>query len=124
MRKLTWVPHWQHSSLLKGGVSPSDGRPIRTMRFRAAIDDRPHPQASARPFLSSLCWHSARTGVYGLLGYAAYELLGLKYRFYMRNSYLYDALNYDPGLEGLSEDISDNFERLDRERGSRQDKMG
>lgn len=81
-----------------------------------------HSQASARPFLSSLCWHSARTGVYGLLGYAAYELLGPKYRFHMRNSCFFDAICLDSGLEELEADIADNLGRLDRERDSRQDK--
>ncbi|KAH8783384.1 hypothetical protein F5883DRAFT_680607 [Diaporthe sp. PMI_573] len=81
-----------------------------------------HPQAAARPFLSSLFWHSARLGVYGLLGFTAHKLLGRRYRDYMRESFFFDAINFDPGLEEVVNDIDDNLDRLDRERDWWQDR--
>lgn len=75
-----------------------------------------HPQATQRPFFTSLAWHSARTGVYGLLGLTAYKLLAQHYRTHMLNSFTQDALDFDPGLDGLVQDINVNLKRLDRER--------
>lgn len=75
-----------------------------------------HPQATYRPYLSSLAWHSARVGIYGLLGLTAYELLAQRYRLHMMDAFVRDAVAYDPGLEEVEQDIHDNLARLDRER--------
>lgn len=60
-----------------------------------------HPQASLRPFLSSLAWHSSRVGLYGLIGLATYKLLGERYRSYMMDRSVEDAVQVDPGMQGL-----------------------
>lgn len=75
-----------------------------------------HPQTTQRPFFSSLAWHSARVGVYGLLGLTAYKLLAQHYCSHMLNSFIQDALDCEPGLERLVQDVADNLKRLDRER--------
>jgi hypothetical protein len=81
-----------------------------------------HPQATARPFLSSLSWHSARIGVYGLIGLTAYKLLGQRYRDYMRESFFLDAINFDPGLEDVAKNIDYNLGRLHKDQGWWQDR--
>lgn len=83
-----------------------------------------HPQATRLPIFSSLAWHSARVGAYGLLGLTAYELLAERYRTYMINSFTTDALNYESGLEQMGEDINNNLDRLDREREARRGRRG
>lgn len=82
-----------------------------------------HPRATQRPLLSSLAWHSARVGVYGVLGLAAYKLLGLRYRSYMVDSFIRDAMDHEPELEFLNYSISENLARLDKERDRRRGKI-
>lgn len=81
-----------------------------------------HPQATQRPFLSSLTWHSARVGVYGMLGLAAYHFLGLRYQSYMVDSFVRDAMECELELEGLNYSISENLGRLKKERDRRRGK--
>lgn len=81
-----------------------------------------HPQATQRPLLSSLAWHSARVGVYGMLGLAAYKLLSLRYQSYMVDSFINDAMHCEPGLETLNDSISENLDGLDKERDRRRGK--
>lgn len=81
-----------------------------------------HPQATQRPFFSSLVWHSARVGVYGALGLAAYKLFGLRYGSYMVNSCIRDAMECELDLEYLNDSIDENLDRLDKERDRRRGK--
>ncbi|KAJ0118376.1 uncharacterized protein J7T55_009159 [Diaporthe amygdali] len=81
-----------------------------------------HPQASRRPFLSSLAWHSARVGIYGLVGLSAYKLFSDRYIDYMLVNFAEDALKFDPALKKINQDMNNNLDRLRSERARRHGK--